>query len=134
MGFIKDENDLDLKFDVMQEKLQKNISQKIQERLSEEKSENFLINLVFQHFTPQELLIYSLTSKRWYSEIGKTFGDRFAIKCSTESLDILEKSERYYRRIEIIIGNTWWEIEDVEKIVLKYSPHLNSIKLVKIGG
>jgi predicted hydrocarbon binding protein len=137
MGFINESlniNDLDFKFDVMKEKLQKNISLKIQERLSEERSENFLINLVFQHLTPQELLKYSLTSKRWYYEIGKTFGDRFAIKCSTENLDILEKSERYYRKIEIIIGNTWWEIEDAEKIILKYSPHLSSIKLVKFGG
>lgn len=131
-----DMNHLDFKIDVMKEKLQKNISRKIQLKLSEERGDNYLLNLAFQHLTPKELLNYSLISKRWYYEIGKlkTFRDRVAIKCATENLDILEKSERYYRKIEITIGNTPWEIEDAEKILIKYSPHLKSFKLVKFGG
>lgn len=127
---------LETKVDSMKEKLQKKISRKIQFKLVEERAENFLLNLMFQHLTTNELLSCTLVSHKWNYNIGrlKTFHDRFLIKCPKENLIILDDSERYYRKIELKIGNSYQEIQGAEKIVLKFSPHLSSISLIKYGG
>jgi CRISPR/Cas system CMR-associated protein Cmr1 (group 7 of RAMP superfamily) len=136
MGLKFINGSLDIKIDAMKYKLQKNISRKIQSSLSDENGENFLINLAFQHFKAKELIHNSLVSRKWYNTIGKlkTFRDRVAITCKNGGLELLERSERYYKKIDINVDNDLWHIQDAEKVILKYSPHLKKLRLVKIGG
>lgn len=128
---------LDEQLDRMKRQIHEKIQRKIQRQLRAEKESNFLLNLVFQHLSPKELLNASLVNPNWYKEVGKlkTFSNRLKIKCNRENLDyLLHNSERYYEKVEITVGNSQLEVQQVEDIILKFSSHLKAIKLVKIGG
>lgn len=139
MHCVVDKSDCGKEYD--EEKLLK-IKQELQNviyswKIKPKKYESDLVlDLIFNHFTPKELLTTSLVNTNFNNAIKESDSlyDKILFKGDSSNLDVLLNTDRQYSHLDLMIRNTPWEIFSVDLIVDRFSSLLKTLRVKKFGG